>query len=321
MKYRRLGRSGLKVSEFCLGSVTFGGQVDEAGARAIVDECWNAGVNFFDVADVYNGGVSEEILGRLLKDRRAQAVIATKVYGVMGPGPNDRGASRAHIMHAIDGSLRRLQTDYVDLYYVHHYDSDTPLDETLHTLDDLVRAGKVRYAGCSNFAAWQLCKSLWTSDVRGLARFDCIQPRYNLIYRDMEDELLPLCAEEGIGVVPYNPLAGGFLTGKYQRGQPPPANTRFALPLRSEMYMARYWHDRNFEAMERYKTIAGEHGKTPAQLALAWVMHNPTVTAPIVGATSVAQIRETLKVVDMLLSPAEMEACDEVWRAMTQPAD
>ena len=310
MRYRKLGRTGLKVSVICLGTMLFGDQVNEETARAIVDTCWEAGVNFFDTADVYVQGRSEEVLGRLLKGRRHQAVIATKVQGVMGQGPNDRGLSRAHIMQAAEASLRRLQTDYIDLYQTHWPDYDTPLEETLRALDDLVRQGKVRYVGCSNYPAWYLCKSLWISDVRNLARFDCAQPRYNLLDRAIEGELLPLCAEEGIGVIPYNPLAGGFLTGKYKRGQPPPEDTRFA--RRKDLYVPRYWQDSNFDAVEKLVDAARRYGKTPPQLALAWLLHNPVITAPIVGASRPSQIEETLQAVDMTLSEEEMAACDGI---------
>ena len=310
MKYRNMGRTGLKVSAICLGTMVFGDQVNEETARAIVDTCWEAGVNFFDTADVYVQGRSEEVLGRLLKGRRHQAVIATKVQGVMGQGPNDRGLSRAHIMQAVEASLRRLQTDYIDLYQPHWPDYDTPLEETLRALDDLVRQGKVRYIGCSNYPAWYLCKSLWISDVRNLARFDCAQPRYNLLDRAIEEELLPLCAEEGIGVIPYNPLAGGFLTGKYRRGEPPPEGTRFG--RRKDLYVPRYWHDPNFDAVEKLVDAAQQHGKTPAQLALAWLLHNPVITAPIVGASRPSQLEETLQAVDMTLSEEELAACDGI---------
>lgn len=305
-----MGRTGLKVSVICLGTMLFGDQVNEETARAIVDTCWEAGVNFFDTADVYVQGRSEEVLGRLLKGRRHQAVIATKVQGVMGQGPNDRGLSRAHIMQAVEASLRRLQTDYIDLYQTHWPDYDTPLEETLRALDDLVRQGKVRYVGCSNYPAWYLCKSLWISDVRNLVRFDCAQPRYNLLDRAIEGELLPLCAEEGIGVIPYNPLAGGFLTGKYKRGQPPPEDTRFA--RRKDLYVPRYWQDSNFDAVEKLVDAAQRYGKTPPQLALAWLLHNPVITAPIVGASRPSQIEETLQAVDMTLSEEELAACDGI---------
>ncbi len=317
MKYKKLGRTGLKVSQICLGTMLFGDQVNEEDARAIVDTCWEAGVNFFDTANTYVQGRSEEVLGRILKGRRHQAVIATKVFGVVGQGPNDRGLSRAHIMRAVEDSLRRLQTDYIDLYQCHWPDYDTPLEETLRAMDDLVHQGKVRYIGCSNFPAWYLCKALWISDVRNLARFECHQPRYNLLDRQIERELLPLCADQQIGVIPYNPLAGGFLTGKYRRDQPPPEDTRFA--RRKEMYMPRYWNDVNFDAVERFASLAQEHGKTPAQLAIAWLIHNPVITAPIVGASKVSQIQETLKAVDMSLSEEEIEACNQVQGAVPPP--
>jgi len=310
VRYSKLGRTGLKVSAICLGTMLFGDQVNEETARAIVDTCWEAGVNFFDTADVYVQGRSEEVLGRLLKGRRREAIIATKVQGTMGQGPNDRGLSRAHIMQAVEASLRRLQTDYIDLYQTHWPDYDTPLEETLRALDDLVHQGKVRYIGCSNYPAWYLCKSLWISDVRNLVRFDCAQPRYNLLDRAIEGELLPLCAEEGIGVIPYNPLAGGFLTGKYKRGQPPPEDTRFA--RRKDLYVPRYWHDPNFDAVEKLVDAARRYGKTPPQLALAWLLHNPVITAPIVGASRPSQIEETLQAVDMTLSEEELAACDAI---------
>ena len=309
MQYKRLGKTGLKVSRFCLGTLTFGDETSEQTAQAIVDTCWEAGVNFFDTADSYAGGRSEEILGRILKERRQQAVIATKVYTPTGPGPNERGSSRAHIIQAVEASLRRLQTDYIDLYQTHWPDFETPQEETLRALDDLVRQGKVRYIGCSNYPAWHLCKALWISDVRNLARFDCVQPRYNLLDRRIEDELLPLCGEEGIGVIPYHPLAGGLLSGKYVRGEPPPPDTFFG---HREFLVQRYWYDVNFDAVDRFVEIAHRFDRDPVQLALAWVMHNPAITAPIVGATKVSQIRESLHVVDVTLSQEEIVACDEI---------
>ena len=237
MKTQRLGRTGLKVSEICLGTMTFGRQCDEALSFAIMDTACEAGVDFFDTADVYpvggdasTVGRTEDIVGKWLKGRREQIVLATKCWGAMGPQPNDRGLSRKHILAAIDESLRRLQTDYIDLYQVHAPDLDTPIDETLAALDDVVRQGKVRYNGCSNFQTWMLAKALWTSDKHGLARFDCVQPRYNILFREIEHELLPLCRDQGVGVIPYNPLAGGFLTGKHmdnRASQAPSSETRF----------------------------------------------------------------------------------------------
>lgn len=320
MRYRRLGRTGLKVSEFCLGCMTFGGQADEETSLGIMEKCFEAGVNFFDTANVYTRGRSEEIVGRFLKGRRHQVVLATKVRAPTGTGPNDTGLSRAHLMQSVEQSLKRLQTDYIDLYQAHAPDPATPLEETLRAFDDLVRQGKVRYLGCSNFAAWQLCKALWVSDVRGLARFDSIQPRYNLLYRDIEQELLPLCKAEGVGVMVYNPIAGGFLTGKYSRENPPPEGTRFALAYRTsmgrpmgEIYRERYWLERNFEAVDRLQAIAQEHDQSLIHLAIAWVLANPTVTSAIVGANSVAQVTDSLGAVGLTLSEEEMRACDTVW--------
>ena len=221
MDYVNLGRTGLKVSRICLGCLTFGGQADEKESMRIVDTALDAGINFFDTANVYTETLSERFLAKALKGRRDQAVIATKVRGSMGPGVNDSGLSRKHIMDAVEGSLMRLETDYIDLYQVHSWDADTPLEETLRALDDLVRQGKVRYIGCSNFTGWQLTKSLWISDVKGLARFETVQPRYNLLLRGIEEELLPACLSQGVGVIPYNPIAAGLLTGKHRRGQPP----------------------------------------------------------------------------------------------------
>ncbi|MBI3954098.1 MAG: aldo/keto reductase [Chloroflexi bacterium] len=311
MRYKKMGRTGLKVSELCLGCMTFGGQADEETSFAIMNTALEAGCNFFDTANVYTEGRSEQIVGRWLKGRRESVILATKARAPVGKGPNDSGVSRKHIMRAVEDSLRRLQTDYIDLYQVHSWDPDTPIEETLRALDDLVRAGKVRYIGCSNFAAWQLCKALWVSDARNLARFDCLQPRYNLIFRDIEEELLPLCAAEGVGIIVYNPLAGGFLSGKYTRDQEPPGGTRFA--LRRDIYWKRYWHDRHFDAVDRLKEIASSHGKSIVPFAVAWTLRSPVVTAAIVGATSVAQLQESLGGFGMSIGPEEMSACDEVW--------
>jgi len=300
MKYKNLGRTGLQVSQICLGTMTFGAQADEKESQRIIDTAWDAGVNFFDTADVYTDSQSEQILGKFLKNRRSQAVIATKVRGRVGPGPNDVGLSRIHIIDAVESSLRRLQTDYIDLYQVHSWDADTPLEETMSALDDLVRQGKVRYIGCSNFTAWQLMKSLWISDVNNLARFDSHQPRYNLLKREIEAELLPACAAEGVGVIPYNPLGGGLLTGKHTKGEPPAPDTRFGL---REVYRDLYWQDPYLDAMEKLRAIAAEHGKSMIQLAIGWIL----------SASRADQLREPLEALDVTLSPEEMAACDKVW--------
>jgi 1-deoxyxylulose-5-phosphate synthase len=310
MRYKRLGRTGLKVSEICLGTMTFGSQADEQASRAIVRRALDAGVNFFDTANVYNAGVSEEFTGRALKDVRRDIVLATKVHGKMGPGPNDQGQSRKHIMDAIEQSLRRLGTDYIDLYQVHRFDPTTPLEETLRALDDLVHSGKVRYLGASNYAAWQLCTALWTSDKFGLARYDCLQPRYNLISRAIDQEVLPLCQAQGVGVIVYNPLAGGMLTGKHRRQAPPAAGTRFDI---NPMYHNRYWQERVFDAVDRFRDIAAGTGHSMAQVALAWSLTNPVVTSAILGASRVEQLDETLPAVDITLGAEQLRQLDELW--------
>lgn len=310
MKYKRLGRTGLKVSEICLGTMTFGSQADEEASKAIVKRALDAGVNFFDTANVYNAGVSEEFTGRALKEVRRDIVLATKLHGKVGPGPNDQGQSRKHIMDAIEQSLRRLATDYIDLYQVHRFDPTCPLDETLRALDDLVHSGKVRYIGASNYAAWQICTALWTSDKLGLARYDCVQPRHNLISRAIEQELLPLCQAQGVGVIVYNPLAGGMLTGKHQRQAPAAAGTRFAI---NPMYHNRYWQERVFDAVDRFRAIAAGAGHSMAQVALAWSLANPVVTSAILGASRVEQLDETLPAIDIALSPEQFRQLDELW--------
>ena len=320
MRSVKLGRTGLKVTPLCLGTMTFGRQADEPTAHAIMDRALDGGITFFDTADVYPQGVdevgrTEEIIGTWLPRHRHAIVLATKCSGRMGPGPNDAGTSRRHIFDAVHASLRRLRTDFVDLYQVHHFDASTPLDETLRALDDLVRAGLVRYIGCSNFAAWQLAKALWTSDKLNIARFDCVQPRYNLLFREIERELLPLCADQGVGAIVYNPLAGGLLTGKHRR-EAPTAGTRFAL---SEMYVQRYWNDRNFDAVGRIVEIAAAHDLDPATFAVAWTLANPAVTSAIVGASRPEQLDAILAAVDVTLDPAALAACDDVARQIGIP--
>jgi len=316
MQFRKLGRTGLKVSALCLGTMTFGNQVDEIEAIKIIESALAAGVNFFDTADAYAEGRSEEILGKALGGQRHSVVLATKVANRTGPGASDIGLSRKHIMKAIEESLCRLETDYIDLYYVHLPDYDTPIEETLRALDDLVHQGKVRYIACSNFRAWQLCKSLWVSDLHNLARFDCIQPPYNLLTRDIEYELLPLCASEGVGVCVYNPLAAGLLTGKHDPDKPPAEGTRFALERMGPMYYERYWSATNFEAVARLGQIARERGWSLPQFSLAWVLNNETITSTICGATSLKQLEENLGATEVKLSAEEFAACDEVWRQL-----
>jgi len=323
MEYRTLGRTGLKVSALCLGTMTFGWTADEPTAHRILSAAVDAGINFIDTADIYPywapgawAGCTEEIIGRWLKGQRREAlVIATKVRGPMGPGPNDQGLSRKHIMEAVEGSLRRLGTDFIDLYQVHWPDEETPLEETLRALDDLVRQGKVRYIGASNFPAWLLCKALWISDQHGWARFDSLQPHYNLLHRaEFERELMALCRDQGLGVIPYSPLAGGFLTGKYRRDAPPPSGSRGAV---SE-WLSRYLRsERAWQVLEEVRRIARELGKTPAQVALAWVLSNPVVTSPIIGASTVEQLQELLGAVGWSLPEEAKQRLDALtaWEA------
>lgn len=328
MKTRRMGRTGLKVSEVCLGTMTFGFQCDEPTSFAIMDRAADGGVDFFDTADVYplGGGAdrvgrTEEIVGRWLRGKRDRIVLATKAHGVTGPGPNDRGGSRQHLVRAVEESLRRLQTDYLDLYQLHGYDAETPLDETLRALDDLVRSGKVRYIGCSNYRAWQLATALWTSDRLGLARFDCDQPRYNILYRDIELDLLPLCRAQGVGIIAYNPLAGGFLTGKYEKGEQPRDGTRFTLGTAGRMYQARYWREAQFDAVEQLKRYCAERGKPLTQVAIAWVLSRPGVTSAIVGASRPDQLDDTLAATELNLDAQEEEVLDDIWYNLPREKD
>jgi 1-deoxyxylulose-5-phosphate synthase len=322
MKTKRMGRTGLKVSEICLGTMTFGQQCDEAASVAIMDAALEHGANFFDTADGYpmggnlqTVGRTETIVGKWLKGRREKIVLATKCWVPMGPGANDGGLSRKHIFDAVEASLRRLQTDYIDLYQAHAPDPDTPLDETLRAYDDLVHQGKVRYLGCSNFKAWLLATALAISDKHDLARFDCVQPRYNLLFREIENELLPLCHHHGIGVIAYNPLAGGFLTGKYRSDTLPSRETRFGfLSGRTKsIYHKRYWQDEQFEAVEHLAQFFAERNKPLTQVAIAWVLAQPEVTSAIVGATSPEQVHQSLPAVEMTLDSDELEACNDVW--------
>ncbi len=320
MHYTSLGRTGLKVSRLCLGAMTFGWSADEATSHRILDAAFDAGINFIDTADIYSswvegnrGGESETIIGSWLKDRpRRSVVVATKARGRMWDGPNGEGLSRAHLLQAAEDSLRRLQTDYIDLYQVHWPDDQTPLEETLSALDALVRAGKVRYIGASNYPAWLLCKTLWISDVHHLARFDCLQPHYSLFNRaEFERELQPLCLDQGIGVIPYSPLAAGFLTGKYRRGQADADTTRSNSGLIQRLIHDPAAHD----ALDVVREIAAAHQAPVAQVALAWLLANPAVTAPIIGARTVAQLQEVIGAVDIKLSADEVDRLSQATRA------
>jgi aryl-alcohol dehydrogenase-like predicted oxidoreductase len=319
MQHVRLGRTGLPVSRLCLGTMTFGLQCDEATSVAILDRAAAGGITFLDTSDVYplGGGLdtvgrTEEILGRWLVGRRQDFVIATKCFGAMSAHPWDRGHSRKHILDAIEGSLRRLRTDYVDLYQLHHPDGATPIDETLRALDDVVRAGKARYVGCSNFFAYQVARGLGRSDLLGLARFDCVQPRYNLLFRQVERELFPLCAEEGLGVIPYNPIAGGLLSGKHRREAGPTAGTRFSFGTAGTNYRERYWHERELATVEALRPLAAEAGMSMVQMAVAWVLANPVITAPIVGASRPEQLDDVLPAVDKGLDAGLKARLDEL---------
>jgi len=318
MQHVRFGRTGLKVSRLCLGTMTFGYQCDEETSFAIMDAAADAGITFFDTADVYPLGAppeifgrTEEVIGRWIGSRRDEFILATKCYFPTGPKPWDAGNSRKNIMRALDASLRRLGTDYVDLYQLHSWDADTPIDETLQALDDVVRSGKVRYIGCSNFLAYQLARSVGRAEVQGTATFISVQPRYNLLFRENERELLPLCAEENIAVIPYNPLAGGFLSGKHQPGAPTEGG-RFTLGWAAGRYQERYWNDRMFKTIDELRPIAEAAGVSMATMAVQWVLANPTITSPIVGASRPEQLKDAVAAVDAPIDPAIKAQLDEL---------
>ena len=303
MRTRLLGRTGLKVSEICLGTMTFGSMAggrrvpgcDEKESLAILNAYLDQGGNFIDTADGYADGHSEEILGRGLKGRRDDVVLATKVFFPAGAGANRKGLSRKHVFEGIEASLRRLQTDYVDLYQVHCFDGHTPLEETLSALDALVSQGKVRYIGCSNFGAWQLAKALGVSALHGYARFDCLQPQYSLVCRPIEREILPLCRAEGVGVIAWSPLGGGFLSGKYRSGEGAPQASRLADSDPSmRAWVERLFTERNFQILRALEEASGRLGKSLSQVALAWVLAMPGVTSVIIGARNLPQLQENL---------------------------
>ena len=303
--------------------MTFGLQTERGEAFAIMDTAEELGVDFFDVADVYPAGGtletvgrSEEIVGDWLAGKRDRFVLASKVWGRMGPGPNDGGNSRRHVIAACDASLRRLKTDYIDLYYIHRWDPETPVDETLEAFDDLRRAGKIRYAGCSNITAWQMMSALSTAERLRTLRFDAVQPRYNLLYREIEAELLPAAADQGVGVVAFNPLAGGMLTGKYRRGEAPREGTRFTMGQAAQLYQRRYWQDATIEVVETLAADVAARGKSITHVALRWVLDQPAVSAAIVGASRAAQLRDSLKALDLTLDEADRAAVEAVWYAL-----
>ncbi|HYM33598.1 MAG TPA: aldo/keto reductase [Candidatus Cybelea sp.] len=319
MDYVRLGATGLKVSRICLGTMTYGSSkwrdwvLDDAASRPFIKRALELGINFFDTADVYSQGESEAVLGRALKEfapKREQVVVATKVFNVMGPTPNERGLSRKHIMHAIDASLKRLQLDYVDLYQIHRADANTPWEETLEALSDVVKAGKALYIGASSMYAWQFAKSLAVSDSRGFSRFVTMQNHYNMVYREEEREMIPLCRAEGIGVIPWSPLARGFLAGNRRRQD-------FGETARAkgdEFAQSMYYQDDDFKVVERVGEIAGKRGVSNAQVALAWLLHQPGVTSPIVGASKLQHLEEAVKALDIKLSPEEIKSLNQPYK-------
>ncbi|MBD2097004.1 aldo/keto reductase [Trichocoleus sp. FACHB-591] len=318
MQYINLGKTGLKVSRICLGTMTYGSPqwrdwvLPEAESRPFIQRALEAGINFFDTADMYSKGVSEKVLGRSLKDlaQRDQVVIATKVYNPMGPGPNDRGLSRKHIFDSIDASLRRLQSDYVDLYQIHRWDDETPIEETLEALHDVVKSGKVRYIGASSMYAWQFAKALYTADLHGWTRFISMQNHYNLVYREEEREMLPLCRDQGIGVIPWSPLARGFLAGnRQQRGDGATARAK------SDDFAHRlYYEEGDFQVVDRVVELAKNRGVAPAQIALAWLLHQPGVTAPIIGASKLQHLEDAIAAIDLALDATELAALEQPYR-------
>ncbi|KQR87340.1 alcohol dehydrogenase [Burkholderia sp. Leaf177] len=322
MEYRKFGKTGLTVSRLCLGTMTFGLQTEENVSRSIMDRAAEAGVNFIDTADVYplgadetRSGRTEEIVGRWLKDtpsRRSEFILATKAVGKMGPMAWDQGASRKHLLDAINASLKRLDTDYVDLYQLHSDDRETPLDETLEALDIIVRHGKARYIGVSNFLAYRLATALGRSDFLRVARFISVQPRYNLLFRQIERELLPLAADENLAVIPYNPLAGGLLTGKHKHDAKP-SDGRFTgtVGKAGEMYSQRYWHEREFETIAKLQKIVDETGESLTKTSVAWVLSNPAITSAIIGASKPEQLTDSLAAVDLKLDDALKAKLDD----------
>ena len=327
MEYIRLGRTGLKVSRLCLGCMTYGTPkwrewvLDETASRPFFKQALDLGINFFDTADMYSLGASEEVTGRALKEmaKRDQVVIATKVYNPMGKGPNDRGLSRKHIIEAIDASLKRLGTDYVDLYQIHRFDYETPIEETIEALSDVVKAGKALYIGASSMHAWQFMKMLGLQRANNLAAFVSMQPHYNLVYREEEREMIPLCQTEGVGVIPWSPLARGFLTGSRKAGDNPkktgaPANAETSRAGSDEFAHMLYYRDQDFEIVERVAAVAKKHGKPMAQIALAWVLAKPGITAPIIGASKPTHLDDAVAALSVKLDAEDMKTLEESYK-------
>lgn len=308
MEYRQLGSAGVRVSAIGLGTNQFGGKVDQAGVNNIIDAAIDLGINLIDTADVYTGGNSETTLGVALKGRWDKVVLATKVFNPMGTGPNDKGSSRYHIMNGVEASLRRLQSDHIDLYQLHRWDDDTPIEESLRALDDLVRSGKVRYIGASNYAAWQLARANLLAELRGWSSFVSIQNHYHMFERTLEQEVLPYATQYKVGILPYFPLAGGFLTGKYQEGQPAPAGSRGE----NNAYVQRYMTEGNYAKVRQMTAWAEERGHTMAELAHAWLLAHPAVSSVISGATKVDQIQANAKSAEWALSEAELGEINQI---------
>ena len=313
MEYRALGSTGTLVSELCLGCMTFGRELDEDGSRELIKRFVDAGGNFLDTANVYSRGSSEEITGRAIKSMRDDLVVATKVRFPMGEGPNDVGASRKHIMAGAEASLRRLDTDYIDLYQIHCWDALTPLEETLSALTDLVRQGKVRYLGISNFTGWQIMKAMAVSDAHGFERFVTLQPQYSLVERNLEYELVPVCLDQGLGILPWGPLGGGFVSGKYRKGEQPPEGSRIAdATSQMEESWERRANERNWRIIDVLGSIAEETDKSYSQVALNWLLNKPGVTAPILGARKLEQLEDNLGATGWRLDDKQMQRLDEV---------
>jgi 1-deoxyxylulose-5-phosphate synthase len=308
--YVQLGRSGLKVSRVCLGTNMMGDYVDLPASAQIVNAFLDAGGNFIDTANSYANTRSEAVLGEILRGRkRHEVVLATKVAAPVGQGPHDGGGSRKHILDSVEQSLKRLQTDYIDLYQMHRWDDSTPIEETMRTLDDLVRQGKVRYVGCSNYAAWQVCKAMWVSEKGGLERLVSAQPSYSFLDRAIERELVPVCRDQDIGIIPYQVLLSGMVSGRYEPGQEPPAGSRMAARERSR---ARYFNDRMFRGVRQVLALSEKYEKNPVQLSIAWALHKSGITSVIAGASKPEQARANLEAITIRLSPEEMKALDAV---------
>jgi aryl-alcohol dehydrogenase-like predicted oxidoreductase len=309
MEYRRLGNSGLRVSEVGLGGNNFGGRADAAASINVINQALEMGINFIDTANSYNEGHSEELVGKAVKGRRSQVIIATKFGNPRSVGPKEQAGSRSHIMAAVDGSLKRLDTDFIDLYYLHYPDVNTPIEETLRALDDIVRAGKARYIACSNFAAWQLAEAAWTANYRNLTPFIAVQGKYNLLARGIEKEVVPCCLAHGVGVIPWGPLASGFLTGKYQRGKAIPAGTRFATPM---AIYSDVMTDANFARLEELTAFSRERGHKIGELAIAWLLAHPWLGSVIAGAMNGEELKENVTAAGWKLTTEDIARVDKI---------